>query len=167
MSKCFPIQSFQQIFASLPRESFARAKGTNLSRMPYIERVRLALTIRKQLFINSSVDTEGDVNQGVPMKPSMIHSPKFSNSAPQGVFSRPSAEASALQSPSVTLNTNTSPLRETSLVPESKKMDVSATPEQAESSSTILTEPDLTTAGGAPLVDVEMVDRSQPDEAST
>lgn len=112
-------------------------------------------------------DTEGDVNQGVPMKPSMIHSPKFSNSAPQGVFSRPSAEASALQSPSVTLNTNTSPLRETSLVPESKKMDVSATPEQAESSSTILTEPDLTTAGGAPLVDVEMVDRSQPDEAST
>jgi hypothetical protein len=43
-------------------------------------------------------------------------------------------------------------------------MDISAIPEQSEPSPTILKEPDLTTAGGAPLVDVEMADGSQPDE---
>ena len=123
------------------------------------ETVRLAINLRKQ-FIDSGVDKESNVNRGASMKPSVIHS---SNSVSKGVFSRPSAEASTLQSPNVTLNTNTVMLRENSQVPESKKMDISAMPEQPPS-PTILTEPDLTTAGGAPLVDVEMADESQSGE---
>jgi len=51
-------------------------------------------------------------------------------------------------------------LRENSHIPESRKMNIS---EHFKPSPTIPTEPYLTTAGGAPLVDVEMADGSQPD----
>lgn len=88
------------------------------------------------------------------MKPSVIHSSKSADSALQGGSSR----ASTLQSTNVTLDTNTPPLnvlRENSHAPETKKMDISGTPEQSEPSPTVLTELGITTAGGAPLVDME------------
>jgi hypothetical protein len=88
------------------------------------------------------------------MKPSGIHSSKSSDPAPQGVSSR----ASTLQSTNVTLDTNTPPpnvLRENSRAPETKKMDIYGTSAQSERSPTILTERVITTAGGAPLVDME------------
>ena len=156
-SKCFPTPFLQQISASLLKESFARAKEANLRPKLNFEMVCLALDLRKQFFIDSGVDQESNVNQAVLMKPSVIHA---SNSVPKDLFSK----ASTFQFPNVTLNTNTPPpimLRENSQVPESKKIDISAIPDP---SPTVLTEPDLTTAGGAPLVDVEMADGSQSDE---
>ena len=132
--------------------------------MGNFRRVRLYYLSAREHLINGGADNESEVNSGAPAKPTVIHSPKLS----QREFSRTAAEAAPPpQSRNTTLNDKNDSTPPPIIIPEiaprfpeSKKMDVSAASGQSEPSPGVLKEPNLTTAAGGSLADVEMVDGS-------